>query len=259
MPGSRMAGKRAIVTGGAGGIGAATGELFAAEGASVLLVDRNGEALERTAAEIAKSQPGATIASFAADIAEPAAAADAVAQAALRLGGVDVLVSNAAIRNLDAIADADPEQWRNVLSVNLLGAVNMSKAAVGELRKSGRSSIVIVSSCYATMGRKGFGAYDASKAALLALTRTLAWEEAEHGIRANAVLPGGTLTPFTIGRWQARGRTEDELRAEAKSDSLLRRWAEPREIAYPILWLASDEASYVTGASLPVDAGLNIM
>jgi 2-hydroxycyclohexanecarboxyl-CoA dehydrogenase len=259
MSGSRMAGKRVIVTGGAGGIGAATGELFAAEGASVLLVDRNAEALAGMAASIAKSQPGAEVASFAADITDPAAAAKAVVFAVERLGGLDVLVSNAAVRNLDAIADADLEAWQNVLSVNLLGAVNMCKAALGELRKGGRSSVVIVSSCYATMGRKGFGAYDASKAGLLALTRTLAWEEAEHGIRVNAVLPGGTLTPFTIGRWQARGRTEAELRAETKSDSLLRRWAEPREIAYPILWLASDEASYVTGVSLPVDAGLNVM
>ena len=84
-------------------------------------------------------------------------------------------------------------------------------------------------------------------------------EEAAHGIRVNAVCPGGTLTPFTVGRAQARGVAEAELRGQAKSDTLMRRWGEADEIAYPILWLASDEASFVTGATLAVDGGTSIM
>ncbi len=111
-----------------------------------------------------------------------------------------------------------------------------------------------VSSCYGVRGRAGFAAYDASKAALIAVTRSLAAEAAPQ-VRANAVCPGGTLTPFTVGRAAARGRSEDQMRAEPKADSLLKRWAEPREVAYPILWLASDEASYVNGAVLMVDGG----
>jgi meso-butanediol dehydrogenase/(S,S)-butanediol dehydrogenase/diacetyl reductase len=109
------------------------------------------------------------------------------------------------------------------------------------------------------VGRKGFAAYDASKAALLSLTRSLAWEEAAHGVRVNAVCPGGTLTPYTIGRAAQRGLSESDLRAGSKADSLLRRWAEPMEVAWPVLWLASDEASFMTGTSLMVDGGTAAM
>ncbi len=112
-------------------------------------------------------------------------------------------------------------------------------------------SIVNVSSCYAVTGRKGMPLYDASKAGLVALTRTLAHEEAAHGIRANAILPGSTYTDFH----RMRG-----LRRDARSDnSLLGRWARPEEIAFPILWLASDEASFITGETLLVDGGLAIL
>ena len=101
--------------------------------------------------------------------------------------------------------------------------------------------------------------YDATKAALLSLTRTLAFEEAGNGVRANAVCPGGTLTPFTVGRAIAAGRKAQEMTEERRTDSLLQRWAKPEEIAYPVLWLASDESSYMTGATLMVDGGLSIM
>ena len=166
-----------------------------------------------------------------------------------------MLVNNAAYRNTDTVADANLDEWRKVLETNVLGAVNFSKAVLPALRAAGKASIVNVSSCYAVRSRHGFAAYDASKAALLALTRTLAMEEAEHGLRVNAVCPGGTLTPFTIGRARTRGKTEADLRVERKADALLKRWAEPLEVAYPILWLASNEASYVTGATLMVDGG----
>jgi meso-butanediol dehydrogenase/(S,S)-butanediol dehydrogenase/diacetyl reductase len=241
----RMAGKVALITGGAGGIGAAVGGLFREHGAKVLLVD---QAIGDVAAQ-------AGIEVVAADVTKPADAERAVAFALEKFGTLNVLVNNAAVRNIDSVADANLEEWRKVLETNVLGAVNFSKAALPPLRAAGKASIVNVSSCYAVRSRKGFAAYDASKAALLALTRTLAAEEAEHGIRVNAVCPGGTLTPFTIGRARARGRTEADLRRERKSDALLGRWAEPLEIAYPILWLASDEASYVTGATLMVDGG----
>ena len=255
----RLSGRTAIITGGAGGIGSASGELFCAEGASVVLVDRDERALEQVAADIRRTQPAARIDFLAADVTEPNDADRVVAHSVERFGALNILVSNAAIRNLSLIENADLDEWLKVMDVNLLGAVRFCRAALPELRKDGRASVVIVSSCHATMGRKNFGAYDASKAALLSLTRTLASEEAPHGIRVNAVCPGGTLTPFTIGRAKQRGKTEADLRRELKPDSLMQRWAEPYEIAYPIAFLASHEASFITGTALNVDAGLNIM
>jgi meso-butanediol dehydrogenase/(S,S)-butanediol dehydrogenase/diacetyl reductase len=237
-----MAGKVALITGGAGGIGATVGALFREHGAKVLLVDQT-----------LSPQAGPEVIS--ADVTKPADAERAVAFALEKFGALNVLVNNAAVRNTDSVADANLDEWRRVLETNLLGAVTFSKAALPALRAAEKASIVNVSSCYAVRSRQGFAAYDASKAALLALTRTLAVEEAQHGIRVNAVCPGGTLTPFTIGRARTRGRSEADMRAERKGDSLLGRWAEPLEIAYPILWLASDEASYVTGATLMVDGG----
>jgi 2-hydroxycyclohexanecarboxyl-CoA dehydrogenase len=102
------------------------------------------------------------------------------------------------------------------------------------------------------------GLYDATKAGMLALTRTLAFEEAAHGIRANAVCPGSTLTDFHVRRAKAAGKGIETLRQERQDTSLLGRWADPQEIAWPILWLASDEASFMTGATVMVDGGLSI-
>ena len=240
----RLEGRVALITGGGAGIGAATAQLFAREGASVFLVDQDEETLERTAGALKAA------AYLAADVAGDATAATAVAKALQAFGRLDILVNNAAARNYSAVADATPEEWRGVLDVNLLGAAAFCRAALPELRKSGKGSIVNVSSCYALTGRKRMAIYDASKAGLISLTRTLAHEEATHGVRANAVCPGSTFTDFH------RKRGEKET---ARSDnSLLGRWASPVEIAYPILWLASDEASFITGAALPVDGGLTI-
>jgi len=255
----RMAGKIALITGAGGGIGGAAGEIFCREGAKVLLVDHDAGKLEEMAGGIRQRNPKAEIATFSADVADFDQAAQAVKRAVDCFGGLNVLVSNAAIRNHDSVAKAEMRDWERLVATNLLGAANFCKASVGELRKHKNSSVVIVSSCYAVMGRKGMPIYDATKAALLSLTRSFAWEEAEHGIRVNAVCPGGTLTPFTVGRGQARGESEEQMKAQVKSDSLLRRWATAEEIAYPILFLASDEASYITGATLMVDAGLSIM
>ena len=174
-------------------------------------------------------------------------------------GQLDVLVNNAAMRNYASIGEATPEEWQAMLGVNLMGAANYCRAALPALRRSSRGSIVIVSSCYAVTGRKGMGLYDATKAGLLALTRTLAFEEAAHGIRANAVCPGSTLTDFHIERAKAKGKSVEQLRGERSDNSLIGRWAAPEEVANPILWLASDEASFITGATLMVDGGLSIM
>lgn len=257
--GARMQGKSAIVTGAGRGIGATISELFCAEGGKVLLVDRDPKTLDDALGRIRSIAPQARAERFVADVASPYDAARAVAEAVKIFGRIDVLVNNAAVRNHASIAESDLKEWNRLWSINLLGAVNFCKAAVVELRRAGNASIVNMSSCYGVVGRKGMPIYDATKAALLSLTRTLACEEATHGIRVNAVCPGGTLTPFTIGRGVAAGRDPDDMSRDVKPESLLRRWARPEEIAYPVLWLASDESSYITGTTIMVDGGLHIM
>ena len=128
-----------------------------------------------------------------------------------------MLVNNAAMRNYSAIADAQPAEWHAVVGVNLFGTANYCRAALPALRRAGRGSIVNVSSCYAVTGRKGMGLYDATKAALLALTRTLACEEAAHGVRANAVCPGSTLTDFHVARAGQAGKSVETLRGERRA------------------------------------------
>lgn len=256
---NRLQGKVALITGGGAGIGAATGRVFAAQGAAVVLVDLDPAALEKAVAGIRADVPGARVECFAADVADAAKAVEAVAHGMRAFGQLDVLVNNAAMRNYASIGEATPEEWQAMLGVNLMGAANYCRAALPELRRSGRGSIVTVSSCYAVTGRTGMGLYDATKAGLLALTRTLAFEEAAHGIRANAVCPGSTLTDFHIERAKAKGKSIEQLRGERSDNSLIGRWASPEEVANPILWLASDEASFITGATLMVDGGLSIM
>jgi meso-butanediol dehydrogenase/(S,S)-butanediol dehydrogenase/diacetyl reductase len=254
-----MKGKAAVVTGAGGGIGAAIAELFCIEGANVLLFDRNANILNDTLARLRALAPVGTIDSQVGDVAEFKDAVHAVERAVDAFGGLNVLVNNAAVRNHSSVAESDAKEWNRLLSINLMGTVNFCKAAVGQLRRGGNSSVVNVSSCYGVMGRKGMPIYDATKAAILSLTRTFAHEEAANGIRVNAVCPGGTLTPFTIGRGVATGKDPEQMRDEVKSDSLLRRWGQPKEIAFPVLWLASDESSYITGTAIMVDGGLHII
>ena len=256
---NRVEGKAALITGGGAGIGAATGELICAEGGMALLVDADARALAGTMQAIAERVPRARISTFAADVADADAATRAVERALQTFGRLDILVNNAAMRNYSAISDSTPGEWQAMVGVNLVGTANYCKAALPALRRSGRASIVNVSSCYALTGRKGMGLYDATKAAILAMTRTLAFEEVAHGVRVNAVCPGSTLTDFHISKAKAAGKNIEALKTERQSTSLLGRWAAPQEIAWPILWLVSDEASFITGATLAVDGGLSIM
>jgi meso-butanediol dehydrogenase/(S,S)-butanediol dehydrogenase/diacetyl reductase len=158
------------------------------------------------------------------------------------------------------LAEADAGDWERILGVNVLAASYCCKAAIPHLRAAGGGTIVNVSSVFGVMGRAGMGQYDTTKAALLGFTRALAVEEARHGIRVNAVCPAGTITAYHIRRAAERGVSEEALRRERSQDNgLLGRWAEPREVAYPILFLACAESSFVTGATLMVDAGRSIV
>jgi meso-butanediol dehydrogenase/(S,S)-butanediol dehydrogenase/diacetyl reductase len=254
----RLAGKVALLTGGGAGIGAATATLFCEQGARLMLVDRDAGALERTAQALRERVPGAQLQLLAGDVADPDTAVRAARQCQHAFGRIDVLVNNAAMRNYASFTEATPEEWHAVVNVNMVGNANFCRAALPALRESGQGAIVNVSSCYAVKGRKGMALYDATKAALLAMTRTLAFEEAAHGVRANVVCPGSTLTDFHVNRTKAAGRSVDELKTQRQDTSLLARWADPMEIAWPILWLASDEASFITGTTLVVDGGLHV-
>ena len=256
---NRLQGKTALVTGAAAGIGAAVARLFCSQGAAVLMVDQDGAELLARCKEIAKQVRVARVAQFAADVADADLAHAAVAQALATFGQLDILINNAAMRNYAALAEATPQEWQAMLGVNLQGPANYCRAALPALRRGGRGAIVNVSSCYAVTGRKGMGLYDATKAGLLALTRTLAHEEAAHGVRANAICPGPTLTDFHVNKARAAGKPIEQLGTEREHATLLGRWATPLEIAWPVLWLASDEAAYVTATTLMVDAGLHTL
>lgn len=255
----RLQGQVALITGAGSGIGAATAHIFCQEGASVFLVDADAQGLARTRQAIVQALPEARVLCLQADVTERDLALQAVAEAVKALGGLDILVNNAAMRNYSAAAEATASEWQAIVGVNLVGITNYCHAALPHLRSTGRGSIVNVSSCYAVKGRKGMALYDATKAAQLALTRSLACEEAVHGVRVNAVCPGSTLTDFHVGRAQKIGKSVAQLKTERKDTSLLGRWAEPEEIAWPILWLASSEGSFITGSTLVVDGGLHIV
>ena len=259
MPG-RMAGRVALVTGGAGGIGEATGRLFAEEGAAVALVDTDRAAVEAASAGIVRDVASARVLPLVADLAQEAEARRAVAETAARLGALHCLVNVAGVRVYTPLAEAEPKDWELILGVNVLATAYCCKAALPHLRAAGGGTIVNVSSVYGVLGRAGMGQYDTTKAAVLGFTRALAVEEAPHGIRVNAVCPGGTITPYHIRRAAEQGVPEQQLRgSRARDNGLFGRWAEPREVAYPILFLACAESSFVTGTTLLVDAGKSIL
>ncbi|MBI3973920.1 MAG: SDR family oxidoreductase [Chloroflexi bacterium] len=255
----RLAGKVALVTGGGGGIGEATARLFWDEGAHVAVVDSDASAAQRAAAGIDKS--GERVLAIGADLTQEVGAARAVRETVERFGRLDVLANVAGVRVWGPITEATKKSWDFILGVNLLAVAHCSKFAVPEMARHGGGSIVNVSSANAIQGRSGMAQYDATKAAVLALTRSMAYDHADQGIRVNALCPGPTLTMFHVRRRAAaKGVSLEQAEAEMRAAGarvLLKRQAEPREIAYGILYLACDESSYVTGTTLMVDGGLS--
>jgi NAD(P)-dependent dehydrogenase (short-subunit alcohol dehydrogenase family) len=251
----RLAGKVAIITGGAGGIGAATGLLFCEQGCRVVLVDSDAAAMQAALSGIHAAVSEAEILPVVADVGREETAAHVVTEATKAFGALDVLVNLAGIRAYETLAEAKSETWDALLKVNLLSYAYLIRESLGALRASRRGSIINVASTHAVNPRAGMGQYDVTKAGIISLTKTLAFEEARHGIRVNAVCPGATLTPFHLRRAAAAGESRDDLERKAANMCLLGRWADAREVAWPILWLASDEASYVTGSVLMVDGG----
>ena len=225
----------------------------------VALLDTAAATVEATAAAIQIAVPGAQVLALTGDVTRESDVRRIIDETATRWGALHTLVNVAGVRVYAPLADADAADWERIIGVNVLGTAHCCKAVLPRLRASGRGTIVNVSSVYGVMGRIGMGQYDTTKAAVLGFTRALAVEEAPHRIRVNAVCPGGTITPYHIRRAAARGVSEAEMRTQRAGDNLLGRWAEPREVAYPILFLAGDESSFVTGATLMVDAGRSIL
>ncbi len=253
----KLDGKVALVTGGGGGIGAATAELFVSEGALVAIVDPVADSVERAAARIDPS--GGRLLGIVADVGQEPEAERVVRETVARFGRLDVLVTAAGVRLYGPITEATADSWQWILGANLLGAAFCAKFAIPEMARNRDGRIVNVSSVAAINGRAGMAQYDATKAALLAMTRSLACDHAHQGIRVNAVCPGFTITPFHIRRKaEADGISYEEAQAalrEALQSNLLGRGADPMEIARCILFLASDDSSFVTGETLLASGG----
>jgi 2-hydroxycyclohexanecarboxyl-CoA dehydrogenase len=250
-------GKVAAVTGGASGIGEATVRRFIAEGASVAFADRDAERGKRLEAELAAA--GAKVIFSEANVAQEAACVTFIERAASQFGQLNILVNNAGIRMYQTVVDASAESWDEILGVNLKSYAFCAKAAVPIMRRGGGGSIVNVASVRSVVVGGGTLQYDTAKHAVAGLTKGLAMDHSPEGIRVNAVCPGPIFTPFHERRLKAAGQTVAQYNDDAAVRTMLKRPGTSQEVANCIHFLASDEASYVTGTLLFVDGGMTSM
>jgi 2-hydroxycyclohexanecarboxyl-CoA dehydrogenase len=249
----RFSGKVAAITGGASGIGEATARLLAEEGAHVAIADLDTERGPRVAEEILAE--GARALFVETHTEREAEGVLFIERAREHFGRLDVLVNNAGMRLYQTVVEATAESWDAILGVNLKGYAFCAKAAIPEMRRSGGGSIVNVASIRAVVAGGNMAQYDTTKAAVAGLTRAMALDHAAEGIRVNAVCPGPIFTRFHQRRAETAGKTFEEFKSEFGRGTMLKRPGTPREVAACILFLASDEASYVTGTCLFVDGG----
>ena len=239
----RLAGKTVLITGAARGQGASHAELLAAEGARVLACDIQDEEGRATADRL--RQAGLDVEFLHLDVRSPREWARAVAHARTTSGRLDVLVNNAGIIHVGPLLDERVDDWNALLSVNTTGALLGIQAAVPMMREVGGGSVINVASIFGVVGAVGYVAYSASKAALIAVTKTAALELAVDGIRVNALCPGGVNTPMT----------EHEQEGGVVPQTPMGRRAHVKEISGVVAFLASDDASFITGAEVTVDGG----
>ncbi|WP_121750823.1 SDR family oxidoreductase [Streptomyces sp. E2N166] len=240
---SELSGLRALVTGGASGIGRATAALLAARGADVAVLDLDPSAV------------GEPLRGYLADVSDDASVRSAVATAAGDLGGVDILVNNAGIGAVGTVGDNDDAEWHRVLDVNVLGMVRATRAALTHLRASAHAAVVNTCSIAATAGLPQRALYSASKGAVLSLTLAMAADHLREGIRVNCVNPGTADTPW-IGRLLDRAADPVAEREALAARQPMGRLVTAEEVAAAIVYLASPAAASVTGTALAVDGGM---
>jgi NAD(P)-dependent dehydrogenase (short-subunit alcohol dehydrogenase family) len=250
---NRLHGKVAIVTGSAQGIGRATALAIAAEGGRVVVADINVQGAEAVAGEIAAA--GGAAVALALDVTEESSVAALMADATSHFGGLDVLHNNAALQDPAfmsqdrAITELDLATWHRAIAVNLTGPFLCCKHAIPHMLDRGGGAIVNMASAAAFRGLPRLPAYSMTKAGVVSLTMSVAAQFGDRGIRCNAVAPGTTLTPANLANSTA------EAREVLRSETLVRRLAEPEDIAAAVVFLASDEARYITAQTLRVDGG----
>jgi NAD(P)-dependent dehydrogenase (short-subunit alcohol dehydrogenase family) len=249
----RLDGKVAAITGGASGIGEATARLFVEEGARIAIADMDAERGPIVAEEIKAA--GGEVTFIEAHMEREADAMTFIRRTVEQYGRLDILVNNAGMRLYQTVVEASEESWDAILGVNLKGYAFCAKAAIPEMRMVGGGSIVNIASQRAFIAGGNMVQYDSTKAAVTGLTRGMALDHAAEGIRVNAVCPGPIFTRFHERRAAAAGKTAEEFVQEFGHDTMLKRPGTPREVAYCVLFLASDESSFVTGTCLLVDGG----
>jgi len=246
----RLANKLALVTGAGSGIGRATAQRFAEEGATVVAADLQGQSVQEVAAELRGDSLALEL-----DVTSSASIAQGLRSLVERFGGLDVVVNNAGVSIPGTVEELPEEEWDLGLAANLKSVYLLSKAAWPLLVQRGGGAIVSTASISGLWGAPADAAYSASKAAVIMLTKCMALDGAPVGIRANCICPGWTQTPM-IERLFARRPDPEEARQVATGFHPLGRLGEPRDMADAMVYLASDEASWVTGAALVVDGGL---
>jgi NAD(P)-dependent dehydrogenase (short-subunit alcohol dehydrogenase family) len=245
-------GRTVLITGAASGIGAAIAERFSGAGDSVAYFDLNAEAARATA--LAINLPGKKL-FIQGDAAKEQDARSAIAQTVSALGPLEVLVNNVGIEINGTVLEQNAEEWDHHVNVNLRSAFLFSKFAIPEIERGGGGSIINIASVHSYMSWPRCPAYDTTKAGLLGLTRALAVDHGQVGIRVNAVAPGYIVTPL-LERWFASG---SGVESEALKVHPLRRLGKPSDVAHAVHFLASDEASFITGTCLTVDGGLTAL
>lgn len=251
----QLAGKVAIITGASSGIGRAAAKLFARHGANLVLTARRQAELEQLAADITAGGHGRVF-TVAGDITDAALARELVDAAVSRFGGLDIAFNNAGtLGELAAVPDLTLDAWQHTLHTNLTSAFLCAQAQIPALLARGGGSVIFTSTFVGhAVGMPGMAAYAASKAGLVGLVQVIAAEQGALGIRANALLPGGTDTP--MGR---SVMSSPEAQAHVEGLHALKRLARPEEIAEAALFLASDASSFMTGSAMVVDGGISVV
>ncbi len=250
---ARMAGKTVLITGGAGGRGLAIARDLVQEGAAVGLLDIDGVRAARAAAEFVSQ--GARSVGLAADVADWGSVSGAAERIEADLGPVDGLVNNAGIADLGGVHDVAEAVWTRIMDVNVKGVLLASRAVLPGMMARRKGAIVNVSSVAGLVGIRNMAAYFASKGAMLSLTRQMAIDYVDRGVRVNAVAPG-TIASTEMGRALLRSDTSLEAQARRLSKYPIGRYGEAEEVSKAVLFLLSEEASFVTGSTLVVDGGM---